>query len=74
MFRSFYLAIIRLNLCPVRGNYAICDIKSLVSNEISFFHRFFCSFEYFNDENEISLDTTDLISHHLISAPTDAHT
>jgi len=26
----------RLKVCPVRGNYTVCDIKSLVSNEISF--------------------------------------
>ena len=25
-----------MNICSVRGNYTICEMKSLVSNEISF--------------------------------------
>jgi len=33
---AFSQAIIRLIIYPVRGNYTICSIKSLVSNEISF--------------------------------------
>jgi len=33
---AFLQAIIRLIIYPIRGNYTICSIKSIVSNEISF--------------------------------------
>ena len=36
MFRPFYLRHHQVELCPVRGNSTTGDIKSLVSNEISF--------------------------------------
>ena len=33
---AFFQAIIRLIIYPIRSNYTICSIKSLVSNEILF--------------------------------------
>jgi hypothetical protein len=49
-------------LCFIQGNYIICNIKSLVFNEISF-PSIKSIKKDFIDENEISLNTNDLISH-----------
>jgi len=47
---------------PIRDNYTKCSIKSLVSNGISFSTIKKCI-----DENEISLDTKDLILHFVVA-------
>jgi hypothetical protein len=59
MFRPSFLDHHQV-VCPIQGNYTICDIKSLVFNEISFSSIIFIDLI---DENEISLNTNDLILH-----------